>query len=209
MVYFLLDQFSVVFVMAVVAVNTILDGSFTKIDPAWCEHSHLWCIKGYKVISQGLMLVFLHPFNCFIIFSMCQLLIFADVMHPSTLIWWGVGGRGRGVYKGWGFDKGRSHPSWGLVIIAKSWGWGLLKFLLLRMTSWIGSCERPVHQSVISCIRTGIGNWRWQPLFPQGFVGIFYTHVQDGGWKRAWRGICFYPLYSYSNKYISSFMLLF
>ena len=48
--------------MAVVAVNTILDGAATKIDPAWCEHSHLGFIKGYKVISQALMLVFLHPF---------------------------------------------------------------------------------------------------------------------------------------------------
>ena len=42
------------------------------------------------------MLVFLHPFYCFIIFSMCQLLIFADVMHPSTLIWKGVKGGGGG-----------------------------------------------------------------------------------------------------------------
>ena len=55
------------------------------------------------------MLVFLHPFYCFIIFSMCQLLIFADVMHPSTLIWKGVkGGGGGGAHKGWRFDKGRS-----------------------------------------------------------------------------------------------------
>lgn len=85
--------------MAVVVVNTILDDAATKIDPAWCEHSRLWCIKGYKVISQGLMLVFLHPFYCFIIFSMCQLLIFANVTHLSTLIW-----RGQRL----GFDKGRS-----------------------------------------------------------------------------------------------------
>ena len=90
--------------MAVVVVNTILDGAATKIDPAWCEHSHLWCIKGCKVISQGLMLVFLHPFYCFIIFSMCQLLIFANVMHLSTLIWRGGGGGGQRL----GFDKGRS-----------------------------------------------------------------------------------------------------
>lgn len=88
--------------MAVVAVNTILEGSATKIDPAWCEHSHLGFIKGCKVISQGLMLVFLHPFYCFIIFSMCQLLIFANVMHLLTLIWRGGGGQ-RLV-----FDKGRS-----------------------------------------------------------------------------------------------------
>ena len=57
------------------------------------------------------MLVFLHPFYCFIIFSMCQLLIFADVMHPSTLIWKGVkgwGGGAGGADKGWRFDKGRS-----------------------------------------------------------------------------------------------------
>lgn len=103
--------------MAVVVVNTILDGAATKIDPAWCEHSHLWCIKGCKVISQGLMLVFLHPFYCFIIFSMCQLLIFANVMHLSTLIWRGGGGGD----KGWGLTK-EDHPSWGLIIIAKSWG---------------------------------------------------------------------------------------
>ena len=186
--------------MAVVVVNTILDGAATKIDPAWCEHSHLWCIKGCKVISQGLMLVFLHPFYCFIIFSMCQLLIFANVMHLSTLIWRGGGD------KGWGLTK-EDHPWWGLLIITKSWGWGLLNFLRLRTTSWIGSCERPGYQSVISCIRRGIGNWRWQPLFPQGFVGILYTHVRDGDWKRAWHGICFYPLYSYSDEYISSFTL--
>ena len=90
--------------MAVVVVNTILDDAATKIDPAWCEHSRLWCIKGYKVISQGLMLVFLHPFYCFIIFSMCQLLISANVMHLSTLIWRGGGGGGQRL----GFDKGRS-----------------------------------------------------------------------------------------------------
>lgn len=86
--------------MAVVAVNTILDGTATKIDPAWCEHSLLWCIKGYKVISQGLMLVFLHPFYCFITFFMCQLLIFANVMHLSMLIWrWGgvEGGQRLGI----------------------------------------------------------------------------------------------------------------
>ena len=154
------------------------------------------------------MLVFLHPFYCFIIFSMCQLLIFADVMHPSTLIWKGVKGwsGGGGQTKAGDLTK-EDHPLWGLVIIAKSWGWGLLKFLWLRMTSWIGSCERPGYQSVISCNRTGIGNWRWRPLFPQGFVVIFYTHVQDGDWRRAWHGICFYPLYSYSDKYISSFTL--
>ena len=35
---------------------------------------------------------------------MCQLLIFANVMHPSMLIWRGGGGG----HKGWGFDKGRS-----------------------------------------------------------------------------------------------------
>lgn len=98
--------------MAVVAVNTILDGTATKIDPAWCEHSLLWCIKGYEVISQRLMLVFLHPFYCFIIFSMCQLLVFADVMYPSTLIWRGVGGRTKA-----GDLTKEDHPSWGLVII--------------------------------------------------------------------------------------------
>ena len=190
--------------MAVVVVNTMLDDAATKIDPAWCEHSRLWCIKGYKVISQGLMLVFLHPFYCFIIFSMCQLLISANVMHLSTLIWRGGGGGD----KGWGLTK-EDHPSWGLIIIiiAKSWGWGLLKFLWLQMTSWIGSCERPGYQSVISCIRRGIDNQRWRPLFPQGFVGIFYTHVQDGDRRRAWHGICFYPLYSCSDKYISAFTL--
>lgn len=102
--------------MAVVAVNTILDGSATKIDPAWCEHSHLWCIKGYKVISQGLMLVFLHPFYCFIIFSMCQLLIFPSVMHLSTLIWRGGGGTKAGVL------TKEDHPWWGLLIITKFWG---------------------------------------------------------------------------------------
>ena len=50
------------------------------------------------------MLVFLHPFYCFIILSMCQLLIFANVMHLLMLIWRGGGGGD----KGWGFDKGRS-----------------------------------------------------------------------------------------------------
>ena len=105
------------------------------------------------------MLVFLHPFYCFIISSMCQLLIFANVMHPSTLIWRGVegGGGGRGQTKAGDLTE-EDHPLWGLVIIAKSWGSGLLKFLRLRMTSWIGSCERADNQSVISCIRRGIGN---------------------------------------------------
>ena len=68
------------------------------------------------------MLVFLHPFYCFIIFSMCQLLIFADVMHPSTLIWKGVkGGEGGGQTKAGDLTK-EDLPLWGLVIIAKSWG---------------------------------------------------------------------------------------
>ena len=69
------------------------------------------------------MLVFLHPFYCFIIFSMCQLLIFADVMHPSTSIWKGVkgGGWGGGQTKAGDLTK-EDHPLWGLVIIAKSWG---------------------------------------------------------------------------------------
>lgn len=104
-VVFIESVFCCFFVVAVVTVNTILDGSATKIDRAWCEHSLLWFIKGYKVISQGLMFVFLHPFYCFIIFSMCQLLIFANVMHLSTLIRMVGGGEGD---KGWGFDKGRS-----------------------------------------------------------------------------------------------------
>ena len=151
------------------------------------------------------MLVFLHPFYCFIILSMCQLLIFANVMHLSTLIWRGGGGGGTKA----GVLTKEDHPWWGLLIITKFWGWGLFNFLQLWTTSWIGSCERPGYQSVISCIRRGIGIQRCRPLFPQEFVGIFYTHVRDGDWKRAWCGICFYPLYSYSNKYISSFMLLF
>ena len=151
------------------------------------------------------MLVFLHPFYCFIILSMCQLLIFANVMHLLMLIWRGGGGGGTKA----GVLTKEDHPWWGLLIITKFWGWGLFNFLQLWTTSWIGSCERPGYQSVISCIRRGIGIQRCRPLFPQEFVGIFYTHVRDGDWKRAWCGICFYPLYSYSNKYISSFMLLF
>lgn len=46
------------------------------------------------------MIVFLHPFYCFIIFSMCQLLIFANVMHLSTLIRMVGGGGGRGTKAG-------------------------------------------------------------------------------------------------------------
>lgn len=148
-----------------------------------------------------------------------SILLFHHFLHVSTINFCrcyapininlegceGLGGGG-GQTKAGDLTK-EDHPLWGLVIIAKSWGWGLLKFLWLRMTSWIGSCERPGYQSVISCNRTGIGNWRWRPLFPQGFVVIFYTHVQDGDWRRAWHGICFYPLYSYSDKYISSFTL--
>ena len=105
-VVFIGSVFCCFFVVAVVAVNTIVDGSATKIDPAWCEHSLLWFIKGYKVISQGLMFVFLHPFYCFIIIflhvstiNFCQCYALINVNQE------GWGGEGD---KGWGFDKGRS-----------------------------------------------------------------------------------------------------
>lgn len=38
---------------------------------------------------------------------------------------------------------------------------------------------RPGYQSVTSCIIRGIGDQRWRPLFSQGSVSTFYTHVQD------------------------------
>ena len=66
------------------------------------------------------MLVFLHPFYCFIILSMCQLLIFANVMHLLMLIWRGGGGGGA---KGGVLTK-EDHPWWGLLIITKFWGGG-------------------------------------------------------------------------------------
>ena len=51
------------------------------------------------------------------------------------------------------------------------------------LPSCIGSCKRLGYQSVNSCITRGIGNQKWQSVLLHQWmaVGIYYTHVQDGG----------------------------
>ena len=87
--------------------------------------------------------------------SFKDLLLILLEFDDKIFLIWGVGWGGQANAGGLTNEVCRW---WGLLIITKSWGWGLLNFLWSQMPSWTGSCKRPGYQFVTSCITREIGN---------------------------------------------------
>ena len=69
-------------------------------------------------------------------------------------------------------------PRWGLLITAKSRGWGLLNFLPLRTLSWIGSCKIPGTRRLSVALQGGLVTKDGGHCSRKDLRCIFCTHVQ-------------------------------
>lgn len=74
---------------------------------------------------------------------------------------------------------------WGLLIIVKLWGWGLLNFIQLRMPSWIGSLKKDLVTSWLTiAFQGGLVTKDGGHCSAKDLWVFFNAHLQDGRGER-------------------------